>query len=130
MAEHANAVLMRRGYDAFNSGDLDTLTEIFAENAAWHEPGSSLIAGDYVGRDRVFEFFGKLAEFSGGTFRADTLDILADDDRAVAIQHSTGTRNGKMLDTRDVLEFEISDGKVVNVQLYACDVDQENAFWS
>ncbi|HET9118175.1 MAG TPA: nuclear transport factor 2 family protein, partial [Pseudonocardiaceae bacterium] len=107
-----------------------TLTEIFAESAVWHEPGSSLIAGDYVGRDRVFEFFGKLAELSGRTFKADPVDILADDDRAVAVQHSTGTRNGKTLDTRDILEFEISDGKVVNVQLYACDIDQENAFWS
>ena len=69
MSEHANAVLMRRGYEAFGSGDLETLTGLFADNAAWHEPGSSLIAGDYIGRDRVFEFFGKLAGLSGGTFK-------------------------------------------------------------
>lgn len=130
MVEHANAVLVRRGYDAFTSGDLGTLIEVFAENVEWHEPGSSLIAGDYIGRDRVFEFFGKLAELSGGTFKADPVDILADDDRVVAIQHSTATRNGKTLDTRDAVVFEIKDGKAVNVQLYTCDVELEDTFWS
>jgi len=130
MPEHANAVLMRRGYEAFGSGDLETLTGLFAENAAWHEPGSSLIAGDYIGREQVFEFFGKLAGLSGGTFKADPVDILADDERAVAIQHSTATRDGRTLDTRDVLVFEIRDSKVVDVELYARDVELENSFWS
>lgn len=130
MAEHANAALARRGYDAFGSGDLDTLAEIFSTDATWHEPGTSLISGDYVGRDRVFEFLGKLVELSGGTFRADPEDILADDDRAVVIQHTTARRNDATLDTRDVIEFEISDGRVRNVQLYASDPGQEEAFWA
>ncbi len=130
MAENANAALMRRGYDAFSSGDLGGLSELFAEDAAWHEPGTSQIAGDYVGRDQVFELFGKLVRLSAGTFKADATDIFADDRRAVAIQHSTGTRDGKVLDTEDVLVFEISNGKVVDVRLFPGDVDQESTFWS
>lgn len=130
MTEHANAALLRRGYDAFTSGDLDTLSQLFDENAAWHEPGRSPIAGDYVGRDQVFEFFGKLFELSGGTFKAEPIDIFADDARAVAIQHSTATRDGKTLDANDVVVYEMSDGKVRDVQLYAGDIEQEDAFWS
>ena len=130
MAEHPNAVLMRHAYDAFGSGDLDALRDLMAEDAEWHEPGTSLIAGDYVGRDQVFEFFGKLFNLSGGTFKAEVIDILADDDRAVAIQHSTAARNGKTLDTRDVVVTEIRDGKLLNTQLFAADERQEDIFWS
>jgi len=31
-----NTALVRRGYAAFNRGDLATLTELFAEDAVWH----------------------------------------------------------------------------------------------
>jgi SnoaL-like domain len=70
MTEHANATLARRGYAAFASGDLDTLRTLMAEDAAWHQPGRTPIAGDYVGRERVIDYFGKLFERSDGTFKA------------------------------------------------------------
>jgi ketosteroid isomerase-like protein len=38
---------MRRAYDAFNPGDIDTLTEVFDESAVWHLPGRSSMANDY-----------------------------------------------------------------------------------
>lgn len=38
-----NAETVRRGYEAFNSGDMKTLTEIFHENSSWHTPGRSSI---------------------------------------------------------------------------------------
>ena len=31
---HENAELVRRGYEAFNSGDMATLTELFDESAS------------------------------------------------------------------------------------------------
>jgi ketosteroid isomerase-like protein len=130
MTEHPNVVLARRGYEAFQSGDVDALSELFADDAVWHEPGMSRIAGDYVGRDRVFEFFGKLSELSGGTFKAEVVDLMADDERAIAIQHSTARRDGKVLDARDVLVYEIRDGKVMDVQLFAGDAQEEDAFWA
>ncbi len=41
-----NAETVRRGYEAFNSGVMKTLTEIFHESASWHTRGS---AGAYLG---------------------------------------------------------------------------------
>ena len=130
MSEHPNATLARRGYAAFASGDLATLRDLMREDAAWHQPGSTPIAGDYVGPDRVFEYFGKLFELSGGTFKAEPEDILADDDRAVVLQHTTGTRYGKALDIHHVLVFEIRGGKFAETQVYVSDPDKDNAFWS
>ena len=33
---------------------MDTLTELFDENAAWHTPGRSSLAGDHEGREAAF----------------------------------------------------------------------------
>ena len=42
-----NAEIIRRGYRAFNTADMKTLTELFDENASWHTPGRSILAGDH-----------------------------------------------------------------------------------
>jgi uncharacterized protein len=47
MGADENAAIIRRGYEAFNSGDMETLTEIFDEGAVWHTPGRSSLAGDH-----------------------------------------------------------------------------------
>ena len=63
---HKNAEIIRRGYHAFNTGDMKTLSELFDENASWHTPGRGSIAGDRVGRDAVFAQF---ARYGGGDGR-------------------------------------------------------------
>ena len=60
---HKNADIVRRGYHAFNTADMKTLTELFDENASWHTPGRGSIAGDRVGRDAIFAQF---ARYGGG----------------------------------------------------------------
>ena len=54
MGADLNAATIRRRYQAFNSGDMNTLTEIFDENAVWHATGRSPLADDYQGRDATF----------------------------------------------------------------------------
>ncbi len=130
MTEHANATLARRGYAAFSAGDMDTLRGMMREDVSWHQPGTTPIAGDYLGRDRVFDFFGMLFERSGGTLKVEPVDVLADDERAVVLQHSTARRDGKELDYRQVLVFEIRDGKIADTQVYEGDPQQGDLFWS
>jgi ketosteroid isomerase-like protein len=67
MTEHPNVELTRRGYDAFAKGDLATLSELIAEDAAWHVLGVGPLSGTYHGRNEIFGFFGRLAEETGGT---------------------------------------------------------------
>lgn len=130
MTEHPNAVLMQRAFRAFGAADFDALSELIAEDAAWHQPGTSQISGDYQGRAGVFGFFRKMFELSGGTFKVEVIDILADDERVVAIEHATAARDGRHLDTRDVVVTEIRDGKFTGMTLYAADEKLEDAFWS
>ena len=51
MRADENVAIMRRAYDAFNTGDINTLTELFDESAVWHLPGRSSFAQDYQGRE-------------------------------------------------------------------------------
>jgi ketosteroid isomerase-like protein len=47
-----DVAIVRRGYEAFNIGDMATLIELFEDSASWHTPGRrSSLAGDHEGRD-------------------------------------------------------------------------------
>src|SRR3954453_11654720 len=112
MGADANVAVMRRAYEAFNTGDIDTLTEVFDESAVWHLPGRSSFADDYQGRDATLAYFGQLAQETGGTFRSELKHLVADDDgHVVGIQRSTGDRNGKHLDVGDSIVFELKDAR-------------------
>ena len=59
--------------------------QYFAEGLRYHVPGRSPIAGDYEGAAQVVEFFGRLFELSGGTFRVELHDVVANDQHTVAL---------------------------------------------
>jgi uncharacterized protein len=131
MGAAENADLIRRGYEAFNSADMETLTEIFDESASWHTPGRSSLAGDHEGREATFAYFGQLGERTGGTFRAELRSVTADDEgHVVGIHHNSGERNGKQLDVDIALVFELKDGKVVDGREYFHDLYAWDEFWS
>ena len=126
-----NAELIRRGYEAFNKGDLKTLTELFDPNATWHTPGRGSIGGDRKGLEAVFGQFGRYGAETQGTFRAELKYVLADDEgRAIAVHHNTGERNGKRLSVDCCLAFEIRDGRVVSGKEHFYDLGAWETFWA
>jgi ketosteroid isomerase-like protein len=131
MAAKEDAELIRRGYEAFNKGDMDTLTELFDEDAVWHTPGTSSIAGEHEGREAAFTQFGRYGGETGGTFKAELRYVLADDDgHAVGIHHNSAQRGGKQLDVDCALVFEIRDGRVVDGREHFYDLRAWDEFWS
>lgn len=127
---HENEDVLRRGYEAFGKGDMDTLNGLFADDVVWHTPGNSPIAGDYKGKQEVFAFFGKIAELAGGSFKLDIHDILANDEHGVVLVTSTGTRDGKRLDDNSVNVFHIENGKVTEFWAHNSDQSAVDEFWS
>ena len=127
---HPNEDLLRRGYEAFGKGDLDTLRELFSPDITFHSPGRSPIAGDYAGVDETFGFFGKLAELSGGSFRVEVHDILANDEHVVALTTVSGQRDGKSLDDRSVEVYHVKDGKITEAWVHPGDQYAGDEFWS
>lgn len=131
MTADENAAIMRRGYEAFNSADMNTLTEVFDDGMVWHLPGRSRFADDYQGRDATLAYFAQLGQETGGTFRAELQHLLADDeDRVIGIQRSTGERNGKHLDVANCIVFQLKNGRVTDGREHFHDLYAWDEFWA
>jgi ketosteroid isomerase-like protein len=80
------------------------------DETVWHLLGRSSMAGDYDGRGATLAYFSKLAQETGGSFRAELQHMAADgEDCVVGIQRSTADRNGKHLDVANCIVFELSE---------------------
>ena len=126
MPEHPNVVAVRRGYDAFNKGETDTLTELLGEDVVWHVPGRSPIAGDYRGREATMAYFGRLDELTAGSYQADLQIAVGDDEHVISIDRSTATSETARYDENELVVFRFRDGRVVEawqamMNLYAHD---------
>jgi uncharacterized protein len=110
---HPNEDLIRRGYEAFGAADMATLGELFADDIKWHVPGNNPLAGDLEGKDAVFQNFARIAEMTGGTFRLEIHDVLANDEHGIALVRTSGQREGKSLTDNAVHVLHIQGGKVV-----------------
>jgi len=131
MGADENAAIIRRGYEAFNAGDMNTLTELFDESTLWRTPGRGPLAGDHEGREATFAFFGRLGQDTGGTFKAELRQVLADDDgRVVGIHHNSGERDGKHLDADCCLVFQLEDGRITEGVEHYRDLYAWDEFWS
>jgi ketosteroid isomerase-like protein len=131
MTADENVAIMRRGYEAFNKGDMDTLVELFDEGMVWHLPGRSSFADDYQGRDATLAYFAQLGQQTGGTFRAELQELVGDDeDRVIGMQRSTGDRNGKHLDVGNCIVFQLKDGRVIDGREHFHDLYAWDEFWS
>ena len=130
MAERPNASLIKGGYEAFSRGDMATLTELFATDTVWHQPGRSPLSGEHKGRDAVFAFFGKLGTLSGGTHKVELHDLLANDDHVVALSWESASRQGKQLDSLSVQVYHMKQGKITESWSFIRDDRAYDEFWS
>ncbi len=130
MGTEENVELVRRGDEAFNAGDMATLSELFAEDAVWHASGSGVLAGTKQGRDEILAYFGDLGARSKGTLKVTVNEIIGGESHTVQLQHNHAESNGRTLDTDGVLTFKILDGKVTEGREYFEDTAQGDAFWA
>ena len=130
MSDHPNVELVRRGYEAFSKGDLQTVDELFADDIVWHNGTTGPFAGDRRSKKEVFEFFGELAERSNGTFAIEIHDVVGGDEHVVVLNTTHATRNGKSLDSKGADVWHVRGGKAV--EFWHLDGDQAGAteFWS
>ena len=130
MAEPAAAEVVRRFYRAFAERDLAAIRECFAVDGVWHIPGRSPIAGDHRGQDAIMsDFISKLGPMSGGTFKAELLDVAVGDHYAVAIQRATANHDDKQLDITGCQLITVRDGKIAEVRGHYSDQYALDEFW-
>ena len=130
MAEQPNQLLVRRGFEAFNAGDIDTLVEIIADDAVQIMPGENIVAGEHKGREAILAMYGRLFEETGGTLKVVLEGTYAAGNSVVAVYHGTAKRNGRSYDQRNALVFEIEHGQAVRLTDLPADLAAADRFWS
>jgi ketosteroid isomerase-like protein len=121
---------VRRGYDAFAQGDMDTLRTILASDIEWHAPGQGPRSGDFHGIDDVIAEFGRLFQDSGGSFRVEVDEILEGDKSVVVLARASASREGRTLDEAYAHIFQFRGDQVSEAWVVNYDQAATEAFWA
>lgn len=115
MSVQENVELVKKGYEAFGRGDIETLLGLFAEDIEWTVPATpgAPFGGAIKGRDAVGSFFQSLAEAEDFQEFAEQ-DYIAQDDRVVVTGRSKAVvkATGRTVALEWVHLFTVEDGKV------------------
>ena len=128
--EARNLAIVRRGYEAFDKRDMETMKTLMAPNAHWHEPPNKLFSGDFNGQKAILDYFGQLAKETDDTIKATPKTMTADGDRVFVVSHLSAKRGGKTLETDNVNIFKLADGVVVDTVVFESDQPAIAAFYS
>jgi uncharacterized protein len=114
-----NVELVRRGYEAFARGDLETAMELFHPDIEWHDPDRPG-GGTYRGREGVLR---NLEEWLEGweEFRLEPEEFLEAGDQVVVLVRQSGRGKGSGVEIEAPLAqaFRVREGKVVWARIYA-----------
>jgi ketosteroid isomerase-like protein len=102
---------VKKGYEAFAAGDVETLMSLFDDNIEWIQPGDSAVSGTYHGKGELGDLLSRLAEKSP-TIRP--RHFLADGDMVVVLSDTTA--GGETAQDAEV--YTLRDGKTVRAELY------------
>jgi uncharacterized protein len=128
-AEHPNATLFRKGYAAFQSGDLETVKSLFDPDISWNLSGHNHFSGEHKGSGTVIALFMKQFGETDGTFKVELHDLLANDEHAVALATVSGSREGKSFSDRNTHVAHIKDGRLSESWVFQENQDKVDDFW-
>ena len=114
-----NIETLKRGYEAFNSGDTETLAGLFHDDVRWEGSNNERVpgGGTYDGRDEALSALGRAVEpFESITSHPD--EWFEDGDTVVVLGHTEGrTKSGNDLKVPFVHVWRMSDGRAKRGQL-------------
>lgn len=116
-----NVETTRKGYAAFNAGDLETALSVFDDTVEWTIPGDSIIGGTHRSKGELTELMAQLAQ---KTTSIKPKSFLADGD--VVVVQTEVTAGGETSQEADVFTFR--DGKIIKAQSYGDTAMQERIF--
>jgi ketosteroid isomerase-like protein len=116
MSENSDA--LKRGYDAFNSGDAETMSALFADDISWEGPNSEGVpmSGKAEGKDEVLQALGGIGELFE-SFHVSPDEMIEEGGTIVVLSHSdVKTKSGDDLEVPGVEVWRMEGGIAKRVQ--------------
>jgi ketosteroid isomerase-like protein len=123
-----------RHAEAFNTGQVDVMLEMYSEDAVLHIAGNTPISGTFRGHAAIREEFEHSIELvaGGATLHAELPEsILTSDRYQMVFYRASGERKGNQLDITVVIAAKIGpDAKFQELWLLGDDQAAYDRFWS
>jgi ketosteroid isomerase-like protein len=130
MQTHPNRDLVLNLFAAFERADLETVQASLADDAVWHFPGRrGALAGSHRGWDAILAFLLKVPTITNGTFQAEIIDVVANDQHAVVLFRGHAKRGSKELDNPTSLRIRIENSRITELWEFVWDLDHVEDFW-
>lgn len=125
-----NIAIVDSYFTAIQTGDLETLGALVAEDVIWYQPGNNKFSGTHQGAPAVFGMIGGMMETSVGTFKINNVQsIMANGSKVAAVLQFSGQRDGAEMSMLGVDILTVENGKITEVWLYSSDQQAEDIFW-
>jgi ketosteroid isomerase-like protein len=127
MDEHPNAALVRKMAESFNSGDIQRMADMLADDIEWHEIGR---AEPIIGKEALAARFG----MGSGTpppyeITGELHDVIANDDHTISLATAHATKDGRTFDYRVAEIYHMKDGKITARWAFSDDTTAINDFF-
>ena len=120
--EFESQAVLRRYVDAVAAGDVDTIRDLFAEDAIWRlDAGDLPVSGTWTGREEIMNDFLAVAmsHYEPGSVELEITAMLAEGDQVVLQWTSRArTRDGRGYENGCIGVFTVRDGRIQAVREY------------
>jgi ketosteroid isomerase-like protein len=114
-----NVEVVRRGFDAWNAGDMEGVRDTYDPDAVMRYHGDVLEPGPFVGRDAIMRQFDRLRdaldERDSLVFMSDFLDA---GDRVVSRFAWRGEGYGPAMDLELTVVYTVRGGRIVEADFF------------
>jgi ketosteroid isomerase-like protein len=131
MADHPNALRMRRAVERFMARDMEGFLANFADDVVWRTGGDNELTGVRRGKDELVTWFRTWDEKTGGSHVIEPVDVLADDRHLVVFLRIKAEREGASLNVKVANAFRLGpDGSFKESWWLADDQASVDRFFS
>jgi ketosteroid isomerase-like protein len=131
MAEHPDAALVRKTWEAMSRGEGEAMSDVGHPDVTLRVQGSHRFAGEHKGHDAVGRWYRGLVEASRGTIRWEPQHLFVDGHgHVIGVRRVTAERNGKRLDALGAVLYTIVNGRITRTEQFEEDLDAVNDFWA
>ncbi len=127
---HPNETRIRTAFSAFIRGDAQPAQALFDPDVVTHVLRHGPSPGDLKGIGAFLSWGAQLFEKSGGTFKEELLEVLADENTAFQRVIYRATRGGRSIEDQSVNVYRFRGGRIVECWVFFGNPNGFDDFWS